>query len=378
MRGQCFASTHAEQPQATTRPPSLPSQLHHDPLDTPTPPTLRPHATHHSLNPQSKSRPYPFCITLLLIATLFSCLTTSLTLAQPAPLVPALPNNTSGPPNVTTTEILAPSPSATALPATTPTYLGLTSYTDYPVQSIICSETPRQLRFSIITHVSHKNDGKLDISSVLPIQPIDVLANIDYQLDRMKSELDAVVKESQATDSRGPDAVLVSIPDDRLKDSIQKVIDVGIPVVAVYTGLQAAQDLDILAVMADDYESGRLIGEQLVHDGVLAAFTAKGRSVSSNLTDHLHYVEKPSKNNNSTASTNVQAVADAILDKKDVTAIVYLSGATFLDSGPLIEKVLNGTRSFKTATFDYSGDQLSFIKKQELSYSIASLMYLQT
>ena len=58
---------------------------------------------------------------------------------------------------------------------------------------------------------------------MLPIQPIDVLANIDYQLDRMKSELDAVVKESQATDSRGPDAVLVSIPDDRLKDSIQKI-----------------------------------------------------------------------------------------------------------------------------------------------------------
>ncbi|KAF9215829.1 hypothetical protein BGZ59_000193 [Podila verticillata] len=225
---------------------------------------------------------------------------------------------------------------------------------------------------------TYKNDGKLDISSVLPIQPIDVLANIDYQLDRMKGELDAVVKESQATDSRGPDAVLVSIPDDRLKDSIQRVIDVGIPVVAVYTGLQAAQDLDILAVMADDYESGRLIGEQLVRDGVLAAFTAQGRGVSSNLTDHLLYVEKLNKNNNSTASTNVQTVADAILDKKDVNGIVYLSGETFLESGPLIEKVINGTRSFKTATFDYSGDQMSFIKKQELNYSIASLMYLQT
>ncbi|KAF9022909.1 hypothetical protein BGZ52_000381 [Haplosporangium bisporale] len=196
----------------------------------------------------------------------------------------------------------------------------------------------------------------------------------------MKGELDAVVKESQATDSRGPDAVLVSIPDDRLKDSIQRVIDVGIPVVAVYTGLQAAQDLDILAVMADDYESGRLIGEQLVRDGtgVLAAFTAQGRGVSSNLTDHLLYVEKLNKNNNSTASTNVQTVADAILDKKDVNGIVYLSGETFLESGPLIEKVINGTRSFKTATFDYSGDQMSFIKKQELNYSIASLMYLQT
>lgn len=94
-----------------------------------------------------------------------------------------------------------------------------------------------------------------------------MLANIDYHFDRMKSELEAVVKESQASDSRGPDAVLVSIPDDRLKESIQKVKEAGIPVVAVYTGLKVAQDLDILAVMADDYESGRVIGNQLVLDG---------------------------------------------------------------------------------------------------------------
>lgn len=112
--------------------------------------------------------------------------------------------------------------------------------------------------------------------------------------------------------------------------------------------------------------------------GVLAAFTAEGRSVSPNLTDHLHYVEKPSKNNNNTASTNVQTVAEAIFNKKDVNGIVYLSGATFLESAPQIEKFLNKTRSFKTATFDYSGDQMSFIKRQELNYSIASLIYLQT
>lgn len=155
MRGQCFASTHAEQPQATTRPPSLPSQLHHDPLDTPTSPTLRPHATHHPSKAQSKSRPYPFYFTLLLITALFSCLTTSLTLAQqsiaPPLLVPAPPISTAGP-IVTTNEIIVPSPTATALPSATPTHLGFTNYTDYTVQSNNCSETPRPFRFSIITH----------------------------------------------------------------------------------------------------------------------------------------------------------------------------------------------------------------------------------
>ena len=156
MRGQCFASTHAEQPQATTRPPSLPSQLHHDPLDTPTSPTLRPHATHHSSKTHFKSLPYPFYFTLLLITALFSCLTTSLTLAQqsiaPPLLVPAPPISTAGPPIVTTNEIIVPSPTATALPSATPTHLGFTNYTDYTVQSNNCSETPRPFRFSIITH----------------------------------------------------------------------------------------------------------------------------------------------------------------------------------------------------------------------------------
>lgn len=124
------------------------------------------------------------------------------------------------------------------------------------------------LAFSLYEQTaSPKNELKLDIRNMLPIQVTEVLANTDYSLERMKRELKSIVMEAQGTGSRGTDALLVSIPDDRLKDSIQEVKDAGIPVVAVYTGLQAAQDLDILAVMPNDFESGRIIGEQLVNDG---------------------------------------------------------------------------------------------------------------
>ncbi|KAG0084452.1 hypothetical protein BGZ93_001235 [Podila epicladia] len=247
--------------------------------------------------------------------------------------------------------------------------------------------------------LSPKNEFKLDIENMLPIRATEVLANTDYTLERMKRALKSVVAEAQGSGSQGTDAVLVSIPDDRLKDSIQEVKDAGIPVVAVYTGLQAAQDLDILAVMPNDFESGRIIGEQLINDGVkdfvcvngtlqvpthldrckgvLQAFTDRGENVSTNIADHLLSIEKPSKNNNTTAPAAEQAVAEAIRNKRDVTGIVYLSGTTFLEHSQRIYQFLNNSRSFKTATFDYSGDQMQHFTRQELHYSIASLTYLQ-
>ncbi|KAG0362791.1 hypothetical protein BG005_004168 [Podila minutissima] len=247
--------------------------------------------------------------------------------------------------------------------------------------------------------ISPKNEFKLDIENMLPIHATEVLANTDYTLERMKRALKSVVAEAQGGGKQGTDAVLVSIPDDRLKDSIQEVKDAGIPVVAVYTGLQAAQDLDVLAVMPNDFESGRMIGNQLINDGVndfvcvngtlnvptlldrckgvLQAFTDRRENVSTNITDHLLSVEKPSKNNNTTAPTAEQTVAEAIRNKKDVTGIVYLSGTAFLEHNQRIYQFLNNSRSFKIATFDYSGEQMQHFTRQELHFSIASLTYLQ-
>jgi len=69
------------------------------------------------------------------------------------------------------------------------------------------------------------------------------------------------------------DALVVSIPDfDALREPLIMARDSGIPVVAVYTGLEAANELGILAVMPDEFESGKLIGEQLIRDGKTSLF----------------------------------------------------------------------------------------------------------
>ncbi|KAG0335920.1 hypothetical protein BG004_008262 [Podila humilis] len=240
-----------------------------------------------------------------------------------------------------------------------------------------------------------KIENRFDIKTILPVQVVETYGNIDYDVNKMRQAIRDVLLQP-----RSIDALIVSLPDDSLKEAIREVQKEGIPVMAIYTGLQVAQELDILAIMPDDFASGRLIGERLVRDGtrdfvclsggnaipslmerckgVLAAFVDAGRGVSSDYTEHVLKLERWRNSNNSTAPTNVATVAETILDRHDVGALVYLAGSTYSDFGALIDKELNNTRSFKAATFDFNEDQVRVLEKQQLNYSVASLTYLQT
>ncbi|KAI7818245.1 periplasmic binding protein-like I [Gamsiella multidivaricata] len=194
------------------------------------------------------------------------------------------------------------------------------------------------------------------------------------------------------------DALIVSIPDyDVLKAPIQAAKDKNIPIIAVYSGLQAAKDLGILAVMSDDYMSGKLIGEELLKDGVkdfvcidgpsriptlldrcngvLQAFLDADAKVSANLTDHVIYVEK---SRNSTTSTNAQSVAEVVLKQNAVTGIVFLTAPMYSGLSPSLMLALNNTRSYKVAAFDFNKDMAQAFERGVLHYSISSLLYLQT
>ncbi|KAF9416102.1 hypothetical protein BGZ94_010308 [Podila epigama] len=243
---------------------------------------------------------------------------------------------------------------------------------------------------------SPRSENRLDIKTILPVQVTEVLGNVDYDLAKMRQAIEDILIAPEGT----VHALIVSIPDESLKDAIQKVKAKGIPVIAVYTGLNHALDLDILAVMSNDFESGRIIGEQLLHDGVrdfvciqgpsrvnslldrcrgvLAAFQAAGRSTSAATMDHIINLDKWRTTNNTSASNNIQSLVETILDNRDANGIVYLSGATYVEYGPQIETLLNKTRSFRFATFDFNNDQMRPFNRQELHYSIASLTYLQT
>ncbi|KAF9363527.1 hypothetical protein BGX34_003884 [Mortierella sp. NVP85] len=65
------------------------------------------------------------------------------------------------------------------------------------------------------------------------------------------------------------DALVVSIPDNEvLREPILTAKQSGITVIAVHTGLEAAKEMGILAVMSDEFEGGRSIGERFVKDGL--------------------------------------------------------------------------------------------------------------
>lgn len=87
----------------------------------------------------------------------------------------------------------------------------------------------------------------MDAKSFIPLTLTDVLSGVDYDPVRMSNAIHDAIQRSSA------DALIVSIPDyEVLKAPIQAARDKNIPVIAVYSGLQAAKDLGILAVMSDE------------------------------------------------------------------------------------------------------------------------------
>lgn len=110
-------------------------------------------------------------------------------------------------------------------------------------------------------------------------------------------------------------------------------------------------------------------------NGVLKAFIDANMSVSPTLSDHVVRIEKPL---NSTIPTNIQSVADTIRSRSSVTGIVYLSAPVFNELGGQLSNLLNNTRSFRIATFDFNKSMMRAFDQGQLHYSISSLIYMQT
>ncbi|KAG0209299.1 hypothetical protein BGX28_010402 [Mortierella sp. GBA30] len=235
------------------------------------------------------------------------------------------------------------------------------------------------------------DDPKLDAKSFLSYTITDEMAGVDYDVQRMVSAIDNAVKLPV-------DALIVSIPDYKtLRDPIMRAKESGIPVIAVYSGLEAALEMGILAVMSDDYEAGRLIGKQLIRDGVkdfvcidgnmritalllrcqgvLSAFTDVHANFSTNVGTRVIYVDKP---RNTTQPAVSRTIAEVITNMTDVTAIVYLTAPTFLDVNPSLSALLNNVRQFKYAAFDFTPPMMRAFETGTLDYSTSSLIYLQT
>ncbi|KAG0077522.1 hypothetical protein BGZ92_001880 [Podila epicladia] len=109
--------------------------------------------------------------------------------------------------------------------------------------------------------------------------------------------------------------------------------------------------------------------------GVLKAFQEADRGVPSNISEHIIHLEKL---RNGTQSTTAGSIATTIREMKGVTGVVYLTAPTFEELGKPLSSLLNGTRDFKFASFDFNRAMMQPLELGTLHYSISSLMYLQT
>lgn len=105
--------------------------------------------------------------------------------------------------------------------------------------------------------------------------------------------------------------------------------------------------------------------------GVLKAYMDNGSSVSSNVKDHIIYVEKQ-------LNTSIQNAVTIIKSRSSVNGIVYLSAPVFNEQSTQISSLLNNSRSFKIATFDFNSNMDVAMTNGQLHYSTSSLIYLQT
>ncbi|KAF9147477.1 hypothetical protein BG015_010889 [Linnemannia schmuckeri] len=436
MRRSCAAAAPSLSPRVTVIvPPTASTDTgdEEDPLH-PTAAAISPVALYRSLSSSSSITHRPLrhrsCFTsyFLFLALIFtilfnlSCLgptfivnaqTTSVVAPPPPPPTP----KTEQPP-VTSTEIVIPTPPAVPVP--TPlvpptTHQGITTFKDYPSSSPNCTHTIRIPRVSLITHALALtgDDPKLDAKLTVPMSLTDDMSGMEYDANRMSTAIYNAIQYPV-------DALVVSIPDpDVLRGPIRAAREKNIPVIAVYTGLQTAKELGIPAIMSDDvsynvsYLNMNVTTEKTTRcmkqgvlsvkrwlkmasvkdfvcingahripallercNGVLSAFLQADTGASSNLTEHVIYLEKG--NRNGTGPAYAQSVSDNIRDRRSVTGIVYLTATTFMELNLVLATNLNGTRPFKIASFDFNRPMLKSMDKGNLHYSISSLMYIQT
>ncbi|KAF9918487.1 hypothetical protein BX616_008460 [Lobosporangium transversale] len=287
--------------------------------------------------------------------------------------------------------VLIPSTPTSPLPPQNTGFVdtqGIVTLTALQNEPSNCTGNEHDFNTWLITHgsVLLKDNIKLDLMTPIGLELNDAFSNIDFTIESMVNKIYDAIKSSTPTHG-----LIVSIPDyEALKGPLEEAKNRGIPIVAVYSGWEAAKELGIPAVMSNEVEAGQLLGEQLIKDGVkdfvcingiyhltalldrcrgvLNAFLSAGRSISFNVADYMIYSD----------GINSTTVANTIRERSSVNGIVYLTAPVFSGLSSGVTYILNNTRSFKIAAFDFNKDMMNQLESGVLHYSVSSLLYLQT
>ncbi|KAF9976290.1 hypothetical protein BGZ73_008836 [Actinomortierella ambigua] len=349
-------------------------------------PLLLPASTVLNNHRYHRPRHMPLLLHMLLLSILLSLLSSTALAQEPSNIVDPKP---------TITNIVIPTATSAPAPGNPNNRLPGASI----ISGTFAPVCPSGLRKPTIRMVVQSQEEEratshskviADLRTILPVRLSDESSG-ENDISVMAKTLDDVVNTG---DVQG---LVVSIPDyETLREPIKHAVKKKIPIVAIYTGLRAAKELDIMAVMSDDYEAGRLIASQFLKDnvrdfvcikankgapsqddrcrGVIEAYRDAGISMSPNVTERIIQLEKRTAN----ATDNSASVTKQVLARESVNGIVYMSHSVFEELGPTLPTLFNNTRSIRFAAFDYRRSMLSPLNSGTLHYAISSLPYVQS
>lgn len=119
---------------------------------------------------------------------------------------------------------------------------------------------PPHLNFSAATTAAH------DMGVILLLERLEPQESSDAVFNKMAGQIESYCNE-------GVDGIFVTIPDDLVKSAVKLCIDLGIPVININAGIEAAAELGVMHHVGQlEYNAGYAAGMRLIEAGMKEGF----------------------------------------------------------------------------------------------------------
>jgi simple sugar transport system substrate-binding protein len=235
------------------------------------------------------------------------------------------------------------------------------------------------MKIAFITHAS-PGDTYWDV-----VKSGEVRAAEDLGIDVTYQSDPDPVKQSGLIDSAvadGVDGIVVSMANpDGLKDSIQKAIAAGIPVISVDSGLERFKEFGLLThIGQSEYVAGRGVGEKLKAAGVKNAICVIHEAGNTGLEDRCRGIKDTIGSKVQNLQVDINNLADAqntikakMLADPSIDAVVTLGPPLAVAASAALDEAKSMA---KLVTFDLSEDVTKLIESGKILFAVDAQPYL--
>ncbi|MEI6590464.1 MAG: sugar ABC transporter substrate-binding protein [Actinomycetes bacterium] len=235
------------------------------------------------------------------------------------------------------------------------------------------------MKIAFITHAS-PGDTYWDV-----VKSGEVRAAEDLGIDVTYQSDPDPVKQSGLIDSAvadGVDGIVVSMANpDGLKDSIQKAIAAGIPVISVDSGLERFKEFGLLThIGQSEYVAGRGVGEKLKAAGVKNAICVIHEAGNTGLEDRCRGIKDTIGSKVQNLQVDINNLADAqntikakMLADPSIDSVVTLGPPLAVAASAALDEAKSMA---KLVTFDLSEDVTKLIESGKILFAVDAQPYL--